>query len=380
MSISTFGDVFPSRLRACQLAVLLLALGLAVSAAAQGTNGVIAGTIADSQGGVLPGVSVTVRNTDTGATRTETTEVDGRYRFAALPSGRYELKAELQGFTTSNVTGLTLTINLELRQDVTMALGGVQESLTVTGQSPVVETTKSEVGAVINREQIAMLPAANRQAVLLALLLPGTSQDGTRPRRNNAQVGAGTLQFTSNHLVDGTMNMSIKAGEPREDFPQSAILEFKVLTSQAPAEYGGRAGGVVSVVTKGGTNLFSGEAYEYFRNKDFGRVDQFKQAEIDRTGQPKPQFERHQFGGALGGPVVKDRLHFFIAAEDTSDKTSYNITTTHPELYGKFEGNFRNESPNRLFFVRGDAQINPQQNAFVRWGYQDRKSVCRERV
>src|SRR5258705_11806080 len=118
-----------------------------------------------------------------------------------------------------------------------------------------------------------MLPVANRAAVTLALLLPGTSQDGTRPRRSNAQIGAGTLQFTSNSLADGTMNMSTKAGEPRQDFPQAAIQEFKVFTSQPPAEYGGRAGGVINAFTKSGTTRFSGEGFQVFRRKPMQQGD-----------------------------------------------------------------------------------------------------------
>src|SRR5258705_3078894 len=161
-----------------------------------------------------------------------------------------------------------------------MGLNTLQELLVVTGQAPVVEVTKSEVAAVITQQQIEMLPVANRAAVTLALLLPGTSQDGTRPRRSNAQVGAGTLQFTSNSLADGTMNMSTKAGEPRQDFPQAAIQEFKVFTSQPPAEYGGRAGGVVKVVTKSRPHTLSGEGDEFFRNKQMNKMDKFTAAAV----------------------------------------------------------------------------------------------------
>lgn len=354
----------------------VLVLVLAASAAAQGTNGVISGTITDSGGGVLPGVTMTLRNAETGVIRDAVSEADGRYRFPAIPSGRYDLTAELSGFTTAEVMGLTLTINQDLRQDVTLSVGTLQESLTVTGQAPVVETTKSEVAAVITQEQIAMLPVANRAPVTLALLLPGTSQDGTRPRRNNAQVGAGTLQFTSIALADGMMNMSTKAGEPRQDFPQSAILEFKVLTSQAPAEFGGRAGGVVSIVTKGGTNQFTGDATEFFRNKDLGRVDKLKQEELDRTGEAKPQYERHQFGGSLGGPVVRDRLHFFVAGEKTNERQAYIITTGQPQFYGKFEGIKPNVNRDNLFLIRGDAQLTRNQNAFARWAYQKATLIC----
>ncbi len=357
-----------------RMCVVLLAL--ANVAAAQGTNGVVSGLVADLQGGVLPGVTVTVRNAETGLVRTGVTDGQGLYRIPALPSGRYSVSAELPGFTTAEVTDLTLLTGQVLRQDLTMSVGALQETVTVTGLAPVVEATQTQVVAVVTQEQIATLPIANRQAVTLALLLPGTSQDGSRPRRNNAQVGAGTLQFTTNHLVDGVMNMSTKAGEPRQDMPQSAIREFRVVTSQASVEYGGRAGGVVSVVTRAGTNRFTGEAYEFFRNKNLNRLDTFKQAEIDRTGAPKPQYERHQFGGALGGPVLKDRLHFFIAAEQTREEQAYQVSTGRPELYGALEGIFPNVNRDRLFFARADMQVTPNQNAFLRWAYQGATLIC----
>jgi hypothetical protein len=220
-----------------------------------------------------------------------------------------------------------------------------------------------------------MLPVANRAAVTLALLLPGTSQDGSRPRRSNAQVGAGTLQFTTNSLADGTMNMSTKAGEPRQDFPQAAIQEFKVFTSQAPAEYGGRAGGVINVVTKSGTNTFSGEAYEFFRNKNMNQVDKFTDALV-KQGLGSDRYQRNQFGAALGGPIVKNRVHFFIAEEYTQEKTSYVVNTGKPQFYGKYEGVFDGALPNQEFFVRTDAQLTANQNGFVRWAQQRAELVC----
>ena len=206
-----------------------------------------------------------------------------------------------------------------------MTLATVQETVTVTGEAPVVEVSKTEVAAVITQEQLEMLPVANRALVTLSLLLPGTSQDGTRPRRNNAQVGAGTLQFTTLALADGTLNMSTKAGEPRQDFPQAAVREVRVITSSAPAEFGGRAGGVVSVVTRGGTNAFSGEAYEYFRNNAMQRLDALTKADLDARGLPEFDTSRHQFGGALGGPIIRDRMHFFVAAEQTSEDEPYRV-------------------------------------------------------
>src|SRR3954471_2289205 len=355
--------------------MLLLTLGLAAPAAAQGERGVIGGTIADAQGGVLPGVTVTARNTNTGFVQSVGTEADGKFRFGALPLGTYEIKAELTGFTTATVTNLVLTVNRELQQNITMGLSTLQESVTVTGQAPVVEVTKSEVSSVITQQQIEMLPVANRAAVTLALLLPGTSQDGSRPRRSNAQVGAGTLQFTSNSLADGTMNMSTKAGEPRQDFPQAAIQEFKVFTSQPPAEYGGRAGGVVNVVTKSGTNVFSGEGYEFFRNKHMNKVDKFTAALV-KAGTGSDRYSRNQFGAALGGPVILNRVHFFVATEITQEDISYVVNTGRPQFYGAFEGVFDAGLPNKEFFGRTDAQLTSKQSGFIRWAWQKAEFAC----
>ena len=151
-----------------RLVAPLLALGFLFAfagtgpALAQGERGIIGGIVADAQGGVLPGVTVTARNVDTGFTQTAVTEADGKYRFGALPLGRYEVKAELTGFTTATITNLTITINRELKQDITMGLSTLQESLVVTGQAPVVEVTKSEVSATITQQQIEMLPVAVR--------------------------------------------------------------------------------------------------------------------------------------------------------------------------------------------------------------------------
>ncbi len=347
--------------------MLLAVLGVAIAAEAQ-TTGVITGSIKDAQGGVLPGVTLTLRNADTGVTRTGATESTGEYRFAGLLPGRYEVKAELAGFATIDVKDLALTIGLQLRHDITMALEGVQESLTVTGQSPVVETTKSEVSGIVTQEQIASLPIADRQPVSLALLLPGTSQDSMRPRRANADVGAGQMRGATAYYVDGGMNWSGNAGEPRLDFPQTSIREFKVSVTQAPAEFGGTTGGVVNIVTKSGTNNWSGEVLEFFRDKNLNQMNKFEQIAHDTIGSDKPAFRRNQFGGAFGGPIVKDRVHFFVAAERTNQDTAFIVNTGKPQFYTALEGAFPSRYRSTLFFARGDAQLTTNQSFFVRYG------------
>ena len=355
------------------LALLLSTAGLA---AAQGTNAAVSGTVTDQQGGVLPGVTVTVRNADTGTVRVVVTEADGQYRVPALLPGRYDISAELPGFTTVMANGINLATSQEVRQNLRLSVATLQESVTVTAEAPVVEVSKTEIAAVITQEQIDMLPVTNRALVTLSLLLPGTSQDGTRPRRNNAQVGAGTLQFTTLALADGTLNMSTKAGEPRQDFPQAAVREVRVITSSAPAEFGGRAGGVVSVVTRGGTNAISGEAYEYFRNNMMQRMDPLTAADLKARGLPEFETSRHQFGGAIGGPIIRDKMHFFIAAEQTSEDEPYRVQTGRSDFYGKYEGVFPDTRRDRLFFVRADSQLSGAQNAFVRYAYQGNWNPC----
>ena len=362
----------------CQLAVLLLAsaLGSATLAAAQTTSGVIIGVITDAQGAVLPGVTLTLRNVETGFTRTAITEADGRYRVGGLPPGRYELKAELSGFASVEVRDLTLTIGLEIGRDITLQLQGVQESLTVTGESPIVETTRTDVSGVITQQQIETLPLPTRQPVGLALLMPGTSQDGVRPRKFNVNVGAGGFTHAQALLVDGVWNKEGNTGEPRMELPQAAVREFKVYISQAPAEYGWTAGGVVTFETKSGTNLFSGEVFEHFRDKALNTMNRFERERHDTSGTPKPDFRRYQFGGALGGPIVRNRVHFFTTAERTKTNQFATVTTGRPEFYSALEGTFPIPEYSNMVFTRGDVQISPRQTAFGRYAWQDSDFTC----
>jgi len=349
----------------------LMALA-AAPAATQTTNAVISGVVSDAQGGVLPGVTVTVRNAETGFTRTVVTEEDGRYRLAGLAPGRYDLRVELPGFGPVAVTDLTLTTGGEVVRDVTLQVQGVQESVQVSAEAPVVETTRSEVSGVVTQEQMQMLPLETRQPIGLALLLPGTSQDAVRPRKFNANIGAGAFTHGSALLVDGVWNKEGNTGEPRQDFPQAAIREFRVLVSQAPAEYGWTAGGAVSFATKSGTNLWTGEVFEFLRNKSLNTRNLFEEA----AGVRKPNFERHQFGGALGGPIVRDRLHFFAAAERTDTTPYATVTTGRPDLYRAVEGTFAVPEYSNMVFTRGDMQINADQTAFARYAWQDSDFTC----
>src|SRR6185312_6189440 len=185
-----------------------------------------------------------------------------------LQPGSYDLKAELQGFATVDVASLTITIGLQLRQDLKMQLQSLQETVTVTGESPVIEVTRTEVAQVITQQQIDTLPMADRQPASLVLLLPGTNMDNTQVRRSQANIGAGQINNQMNaYFVDGAENRSPNSGQQHAEMPQLAVREFKVNIAQASAEHGGNVAGLVSTVTRSGTNRFSGEALDYFRTK-----------------------------------------------------------------------------------------------------------------
>src|SRR5215813_13824387 len=360
--------------RVTQFTALILAiqLGLALPARAQVANAVVTGIVTDAQGGVLPGVTITVRNAESGVTRTIVTEADGRYRLGGLPPGRYNLTAELQGFANVDVKDVTLTLGLEYPRDFTMGVQGLQESITVTGESPIVETTKTEVAAVVTQDQIETLPTGDRVALRLSLLLPGVAIDTTRAKRNAVNLGAGISTSSTTYLVDGLSNATAISGEQRHDIPAAAIREFLVHTSQVPAQYGQRAGGVVSIATKSGTNDIHGEAFEFFRNKSLNTLDKFQ--ELQQA--TKPDYKRHEFGAALGGPILKNRLHYFGTFERTREHSFFTVNTGRPDLYKALEGTFEGGYYTNIEFVRADYQISNKQNLFYRYINQHTLFYC----
>ena len=356
--------------------VAFMALALVSPVFGQGAGASIEGVAKDQQGGVLPGVTVTLRNQDSGVTRTATTETDGRYRFLALPPARYHLSAQLSGFAPKEVGDIQVTIGLSVTQDFTMGIQVVQESVTVTGEAPTIDTTKSEVAGVVTQQQIQTLPVNSRQFLNLALLMPGTSQDGARSFYNNVTIGAGTSFYSNGFLVDGVNNTWAEEGEPRQNFPQGAVQEFKVNTVGFPAEFGLATGGLVQVVTKSGANRWSGEAFEYFRDKNLNALNRFEQDRRDKFGDPKPGFRRNQYGGSLGGPIVRNRTHFFLSGEHTKTEQSFTVSTGKPQFYSALEGTFLAPVTSTLFVGRLDHQINADQTLFVRFGAEGGKKSC----
>jgi hypothetical protein len=364
--------------RLVRTALFLVAVVVAAAspALAQGeASSVVTGVIADAQGGVLPGVTVTLRNVESGTTRTAVTEADGQYRIAGLLPGRYSLRAELDGFAPAEVPSLTLTIGLVAQMNMTLALQGLSETLTVTAEAPVVETTQTEVATVVTQEQIEMLPIPNRQAGSLALLLPGTQlPTGTRRARPTVGAGGANANLTTSY-VDGGQNQIYNSGQEFLEVPQSGIREFRVNISGASAQYSA-VGGVVLTATKSGTNQFHGEAFEFFRDTSLNALDRFEQEAHDTRGQPKPEYRRNQYGAAFGGPIVQNRAHFFAAFERTKEPKTETTRTGQSQFYSAVEGSFPAGYERRQLLLRGDLQVNDSQSVFLRYLWDKEYTFC----
>ncbi|MGH9320774.1 MAG: TonB-dependent receptor [Vicinamibacteria bacterium] len=346
---------------------LLLSAGVApASAQVQGAE--IRGTIRDGQGGVLPGVTVTLRNEDSGVARTTVSMEDGTYRFAQLQPGRYSVTAELPGFQVTTFESIRLTVGFVARQDFALNIRAVEETVTVTAETPVVDVTQTEVASVVTQEQIETLPINSRNYLSLALLMPGTSTDSGRAFFETVNVG-GSMTFNSTvNVVDGVMNNWAEDAEPRQNFPEAAVEEFKLNQSQYSAGYGLATGGVIQIVTKSGTNRLGGEVFEYFRDKSLNARNFFEDE--------KPDYRRHQFGATLGGPIVRDRTHFFATFERTDLDEFYTVNTGRPDLYADVEGTFVRPAFTNLYFARLDHQISPEQTLFVRYAQEDAEKAC----
>ena len=323
-------------------------------------NAQISGTLKDESGGVLPGVTVTAKNDATGLTRSTVTEATGQYRLAALPPGEYSLRAELSGFGVEERHAIVLVIDQNAIIDFTLKPATLSESVTVQGDTPIVDTTKSDVSTAVSSAQIQDLPVASRRWIDLAMLTPGTSQDNIRGffYRRNVNIGAGTREYSNGFVVDGVNNTWAEMGEPRQNFAMDAIQEFKVSTSNYKAEYGLATGGLLTVVTKSGTNQFHGSGLVFFRDASITAKEYFQTE--------KPDYRRYQYGGTVGGPIIQNRTHFFGAYEGTKENQFFTVNAK--KLWPQYEGTFKSKQERWTYNIKVDHQLSGTQNVFVRWG------------
>jgi hypothetical protein len=350
---------------------------LAAIADAQVGDAELSGIVADPSGAPVAGAKLSLTNEDSGVNRVGLSDTDGHYVFAALAPGRYSLKTEAVGFRGASITGIVLNVGTHLDTNVPLTVGNVQEQITVTAEAPPIDITKGDVSGVVTQVQIDTLPVNTRQYLNLALLMPGTTQDASRTFYNNVQIGGGGRFYANGFAVDGVTNTWAEQGEPRQNFPEGAVQEFRVNTNQFKAEQGLAMGGVVNVVTKSGTNRFHGEGFEYFRDSALNHDNKFIEQTLQSVGQTgKAPFRRNQFGGDAGGPIVKNRTHFYVAFERTQVDDSFTIFAAGShQFYAPNEGVIDKPSHDQMFNVRVDHSISNTQHAFARYSQEWNKQT-----
>jgi len=295
------------------LLIALGSLGLQTAAFAQQKLATFEGVVTDNENSGLPGAAVSLKNSETGYSYASVTRPDGRFLFGGIEPGQYEFTVKLDGFNSYFQKGLTLNVGASVSLTIKLTPATLEEQVTVVAEAPLVEVTKSEISSVVGRKEIDDLPMVSRSIAQLAILKAGTAGSGS-DIRSGAQPGG-----SSEVLVDGVSNEFHYYNTMRSEIPADAIQEFRVLVNQFGAEYGNATAVVMHAITRAGTNQFQGRAYGFYRDEALDAKNYF--------ATEKEAFSQYRFGGFLGGPIIKDKLHFFLSYEGAQNKT-YSVITS----------------------------------------------------
>src|SRR5271157_5277286 len=320
------------------LMLLLVVVVAPVISPAQDATGRIFGTVYDQQGAVIPSVQITATNTATQVARTATTNKEGTFQILSLPIGNYKVTAEHEGFRSVISAEQKLLINQALRIDFKMEVGAANQTVNVGAEAAPVETVNPTLGQSITGRALTNMPLNGRDMMDLALLQPGVTES------NDDNTGAGNFSIAGGRsdsvtfLLDGGNNNDLLDNSNLLDPNPDAIAEFRILTSDYTAEYGRNSGGVISVVTKSGTNQIHGSRFEFIRNGDFDANDYFNKAQVPQL--PRLDLKRNQFGATLGGPIVKDKAFFFLAYQGQRQVQANPIIDSPVYTPQQLQGNF----------------------------------------
>jgi len=321
----------------------LLALALTATLAAQVDRGIIVGAVTDPSGAAVPGAKVAVTNRATGVNVTSPTNADGQYQVINLTPGEYRVSASASGFTTAVVEDVPIHVQSRAAVNFQLKVGQVQQQVVVTNAEPLLQTQSADVGGVVGSKQINDLPLNGRRYADLALLEPGVSKlpnaetANAAPDRFNVDGNLETQNYFSLDGVDnnsGSTNLqegSVQVVQP----PPDALQEFRVQTRTYTAEFGTSAGAVINTSLKSGGNQFHGDLWEYLRNNKLDANSFFNNA----GGLPNGHFEQNQFGGTIGGPIVRGRTFFFADAQGLRSSQATTVKTTVPTALMQ-QGNF----------------------------------------
>ena len=338
------------------MAVSLVWIATATPAHAQVSTATIQGTVTDASG-VLPGASVTARDATSGFSHEATSEADGSFTLAGLRPGRYEITVAVSQYkpeakTVEVLVGQTVTLNFRINPDVV-----VTESVTVVGDTRLVDTRTSEITTNVTQEQMRYLPQNSRNFLNFAALAPGVRVSDNEFRKEfsagalpsqNVNVFIDGVSFKNDVIDGGVMGQDASRGNP---FPQNAVQEFQVLTQNFKAEYEKAASSIITAVTKSGGNRYSGELFNFYQDKhlvDNEAIVRDASGIFVKGETAKPTYERWQWGAALGGPIIQDRAQFFGSYEENRQDRDGNVlvgtvSTAPPALVQRlrtFEGTF----------------------------------------
>jgi carboxypeptidase family protein/TonB-dependent receptor-like protein len=327
-----------------EVACLLAAISFPTLLPAQGTGGRILGRVADPSGALLGKVKVTAVNEATGVSRYTESNDSGDYGFPDLPVGTYTLSFELGGFKKDVRKSISLDVNQVITLNMTMQLGAAQEIVDVTSEAPLVDTTSTQLGAVVNNRSVNELPLNARDTYQFLQLQPGVqSQLGSSGGTFYGSDDAGAVSVNGGR--GRANNFSVNGGDANDQFANlptiqptpDAIDEFRVISNTFDAEYGRNSGAVVNVITKSGTNQWHGDIYEYFRNTVLNAQGFFNTV--------KPQENQNQFGGTFGGPIIKDRTFFFVSYEGRRVRQGISGQTVIVPTPAETTGDFSSGAP-----------------------------------
>ena len=345
----------------------LLLLHASLSFAQQGTAD-LRGRVIDQQGAVLPGVSVVVRHQESGLFRETVTGTDGSFLVSAITPGVYAVSAELTGFKKYEQRGVLVEVGRTAQVELKLEVGGLTESVTVTGESPLVDTTSQEIGGRISAQEFVDTPSFNRNFAGYLGMLPGVvaTISATTFGADSVSVAGQDVRNVT-YTMDGSNNNDTfngGNGGAQTRVPVEAVQEFQLLTSQFDAEYGLASGGIVNSVSKQGTNQYHGAAFVFYQDESLATNEYFAAKE----GLEKADSKQQQFGGTLGGPIIRDKAHYFASVERVLLDAA--VTTNIPTRPDLNRTDFETTKVWNLFF-RGDHQINANNQWGVRYARED---------
>ncbi|HVF29375.1 MAG TPA: TonB-dependent receptor, partial [Pyrinomonadaceae bacterium] len=357
-------------------------LSISIFSQSQSTTGNIEGRVVDPNGAGVPNVAITATNQETGFAKTTTSDSDGNYIFVLLPPGRYKVgTAAAQGFAPSTYENVQVTVGAKAALEIAISPSGMTSVVDVTADGGGIEATNTAVSSTVNESQVINLPTNGRNFLDFATITPGVVRDPTRS--GDLAVGGqkGTLNSlqidgaSSDNTFFGQSSGRVGSGRAPSQFSIDTVKEFQVNQNGFSAEYGRAAGGVINVVTKSGTNRFTGSAFWYFRDESLNALNPLLRAQ----GRPKPPGQINQFGGTVGGPIMKNKAFFFAAYEgqrsDLQNPVVVNSLAQAPTaVRNQLQPKFNSYSQNReqdTFLVKTDFNINHRNQLWVRLNQQN---------